>query len=149
MNWKLNDLKKDVTFTESALLDFPQLHFGEVPDGTMVFDATEYCETFELSFSFETFQKFNKVYVSRLIESGMVEPGTLWYLTPGRHLLMNQYLAFMFLMFADPSGFLHMMQIFSDAMTDGVAYSDHHVMSLTVSRVPTEFLKELIKQRDE
>jgi hypothetical protein len=149
MNWKINDLKKDVEFTESSLLDFPELHFGKVPDGTVVFDATEYCETENLDFMYETFLKLNKVYITRLLEKEVINPGNIWFMTPSRHLLINQYLAFIFLQFANPDAFYHFMQILSDAMTDGVAYSDYHVMSLAMGRIPTETLKEMISKRDE
>lgn len=148
MNYKVNNLAKDIQCSEPILPEFGSLLGGTTPDNTAVFDATAFCEAegFE-NWTATVFTKVNRIYIQRLIDTGNLNASSIYYMTKGGHLLINQSLMYIFLMSVSPPIFEYFFSLINDVMRSGMAFSDTYLVGLIQAKVPTEYLQQIIESR--
>lgn len=148
MNYKINNITKPIQCDEPVLPEFGSLLGGTTPDNVSVFDATAFCKTEGFNDCSATlFTKINRIYIERMIESGELNPSSIFYVTSEGHLLINQSLVYIFLMSISPAVFEYFFSIINDVMRSGMAFSDGYLINLIQSKVPTEYLKQIIESR--
>lgn len=149
MDYKITELAKQVQTKEAPIADFPELLFGITPDETAVFDATEYCIRAENNKTFNSrlFMRAYKPFIESFITVSGMDANKLFYRNPDGHELVHEELVFLFLAFTNKNWVVYFNNIISDAITNGIAFSDSFVLQLAIGRVPTDILEKIIQSR--
>ncbi len=149
MDYKANILDSQLECSEQALPDFPSLLFGQTPDGVLVFDSTAFYFANKLEeIDYKIFQRINKRYIEGFINNSELKSTQLFYINRDQHILIHHELTFLFLAFADPNLAAYFNGIIGEIMSNGVAYSDSFILSMTSQRVPTSILQQIINDRN-
>jgi len=153
MDYKVNILPKEIELKEAPIADFPDALFGMTPDNIPVFDATEYCKRTEegdfLNSHCKLFMRACKLFIVAIIDAGELDQTKMFYQNANGHVLVHNDLFFLFLAYIDKMWVAYFNSIVSEAITNGIAYSDTHVMRLAAQRIPNEVLEKLIKSRQD
>lgn len=150
MDYKITNLSKKVVCDQQLLSDIPTLLYGNIQDGALVFDSTAFYESNGIDeIDYVTFQRLNKRYISGFIDNTSLKASELFFMNTDGHILMNHELTFLFLSFANPTLAAYFNGMIGELMSNGVAYSDGYVLALASERVPTEYLQQIIKDRND
>lgn len=148
MDYKTNILSKELETKENILPEILGLHFGIMGEEKAVFDYTAYFEENELQhIDYKVFMRVNKHFIETLIAPSGKKTSELFYQNTNGHILVAAELVFLFLAFANPEMCLYFNNIITDAVSDGVAYSNGFLYSMAAQRLPSEALNEIIKER--
>lgn len=149
MDYKTTILKKEIQTDETLLPEIAGLHFGFLEENRAVFDYTAYIEENKLiPIDFKVFMRANKHFIETLAKSNDKKTSELFFQNTNGHILVSAELAFIFLAFVNPEMFLYFNSLLTDIITDGVAYSNGFVYSMTANRIPSDVLSDLIKERE-
>lgn len=151
MDYKITALPNSIELKDPLIEDFSDLLFGTAPDGTPVFDATEYFNrTDENSqFNVRLFMRTCKPFIEGFITAGELDPGKMFYQNPDGHALIHEQLTYLFLSFTNKIWLIYFNSLLSDVITNGVAYSDSFLLKQTIQRVPSDVLEKIIESRKE
>lgn len=150
MDYKITNLNKKVVCDQQLLPDIPTLLYGNINDGALVFDSTAFYESSSIEeINYVTFQRLNKRYIGGFINNTSLKSSELFFLNTDGHVLMNHELTFLFLSFANPTLAAYFNGLIGELMSNGVAYSDGYVLSLASEKIPTEFLQQIINERND
>ena len=151
MDYKINVLQRAVETNDALIDDFSDLLFGTAPDGTPVFDATEYCSRAEsdLQFNVRTFMRTCKPFIEGFIVAGELEPSKLFYQNLDGHALIHEQLTYLFLSFTNKVWLIYFNSLLSDVINNGVAYSDSFLLKQAMQRIPSDILERIIESRKE
>lgn len=150
MNYKTTTLDKLLECKEQELPEFPKLMFGTIPNGPLVFDSTFFYIANDMDeIDYRVFQNTNRRYIQGFIDNTDLSAEELFYLNRDGHILMNHELVFLFLAFAQPALAAYFNGSIGELMANGVAFSDSFVAMLAATRMPTEALQQIIKDRDD
>lgn len=148
MDYKINTLSKELDTKENMLPEIFGLHFGIIGEDKAVFDYTAYFEENELQYmDYKIFMRMNKHFIENLIKPSGKRTSELFYQNTNGHILVAAELVFLFLAFANPEMCLYFNNIITDAISDGVAYSNGFLYSMAAQRLPSDVLNEIIKER--
>lgn len=149
MDYKITNLIKKVVCDQQLLPDIPTLLFGTINDGALVFDSTAFYNSNEIEeIDYKIFQRLNKRYIEGFIDNTSLKGTDLFFLNTDSHVLMNHELTFLFLSFANPTLAAYFNGLIGELMSNGVAYSDGFVLSLASDKIPTEYLQQIINERN-
>ncbi len=149
MDYKTTILKKQLATDETLLPEIADLHFGFLGEDKAVFDYTAYIESNNLpAIDHRVFMRANKQYIETLVKAGKKKTSELFYQNTDGHILVEAELAFVFLAYVNPEMFLYFNGLLANVITDGVAYSHGLIYSLAASRLPSEILTDIIKERE-
>ncbi len=151
MDYKITTLSNGIELKEPLIEDFSDLLFGTTPDGTLVFDATEYCNRTEENsqFNVRLFMRTCKPFIEGFITVGEFDPGKMFYQNSDGHALIHEQLTYLFLSFTNKIWLIYFNSLLSDVITNGVAYSDSFLLKQTIQRVPSDVLEKIIESRKE
>ena len=151
MDYKINALLNEVELKDVLIEDITDLMFGVTPDGTTVFDATEYCAKAEEGVVFNTsvFMRACRPFVDGYIEIEGLEVTKLFYTNKNGHALINAGMVYLFLAYVSRIWLAYFDSIVSEAIRTGVAYSDSFLFRQIMERVPTGILERIIESRKE
>lgn len=151
MDYKINTIPNSIELKDPLIEDFSDLLFGTAPDGTPVFDATEYFNRAEgdAQFNVRLFMRNCKPFIEGFITMGELNPSKLFYQNPDGHALIHEQLTFLFLAYTNKIWLIYFNSLVSDVITTGVAYSDSFLLKQTIQRVPSEILEKIIESRKE
>lgn len=150
MNFKITTLNFQVDCNEQFIPEFPTLHFGTIPkDGPAVFDSTGYYLANDIEeVDYRSFQRVNMRYIQGLIDNTGLDSKLLFFRNKDAHLLMNQELMFLFLMFANPSLTAYFNSFLGELFGNGISFSDSFIYSLASERIPSNALSQIINSRN-
>lgn len=149
MDYKITALDKQLECNEQVLPDIPKLLFGQIKDGPLVFDSTAFYNNSNIEeIDYKAFQRINKRYIEGFIKNSPLKPSELFYMNTDGHVLMSHELTFLFLAFANPAFAAYFNGLIGELMSNGIAYSDGFVISLASERIPTEYLQQIINDRN-
>ena len=151
MDYKINAIPNSIELKDPLIEDFSDLLFGTAPDGTPVFDATEYCSRAEsnLQFNVRTFMRTCKPFIEGFIAAGELEPSKLFYQNTDGHSLIHEQLTYLFLSFTNKVWLIYFNSLLSDVINSGVAYSDSFMLKQAMQRIPSDILERIIESRKE
>lgn len=151
MDYKITVLPNSIELKDPLIEDFSDLLFGTTPDGTPVFDATEYCNRTEENsqFNVRLFMRTCKPFIEGFITAGELDLGKMFYQNPDGHALIHEQLTYLFLSFTNKIWLIYFNSLLSDVITNGVAYSDSFLLKQTIQRVPSDVLEKIIESRKE
>ena len=133
MDYKISVLPQAIELKDSLIEDFSDLLFGTTPDGTPVFDATEYCNRVETEsqFNARVFMRNCKPFIEGFIKAGELDPSKMFYQNTDGHSLIHEQLVYLFLMFTSNVWLIYFNSLISDVINTGVAYSDSFLFLLS------------------
>lgn len=147
MDYKKNQLTKELTCDKILLEDFDTLRFGILGEQA-VFDATAYCIASNIPpVSSVVFSRANKRFIEAMIDAQILERGKMFYTNTDGHDLIDAGLVFLYMAFATPQIFVYFDSIVREAISTGIAFSDGLVASLASSRIPSSVLEAIIGSR--
>ncbi len=152
VDYKVNVINDKLEVSDALMSDFPDLLFGMISDGIAVFDATEYCDKDEnaTSFNSRVFMRAVKPFIEGFVKIKELDSAKLFYqLGPNGHSLINAQLVFLFLAFTNNTWLAYFNDIVSEAINNGVAYSDSFLLKQAAQRIPSEVLKMIIESREQ
>lgn len=151
MDYKVNIIPNSIELKDPLIEDFSDLLFGTAPDGTPVFDATEYCNRTEedSQFNVRLFMRACKPFIEGFIVAGELDPSKLFYQNTDGHALIHEQLTYLFLSYINKIWLIYFNSLLSDVITTGVAYSDSFLLKQTIQRVPSDVLEKIIESRKE
>lgn len=148
MDYKTNILKTQIEVKDDLLQGIKGLVFGMTDDGVVVFDATHFAEEAKMPMiDHRVFMRTMRQFIETIARSKNVSTTKLFYQNTDGHILISSELTFIYLMFVSEELMLYFNNIISDAVSEGVAYSNDYVLDLAVQRLPTDILEEIIKSR--
>ena len=128
MDYKTNNINLEGKTFEELLPEVNGLMFCQIGENKAVFDYTEYFEKNELEpIDYKVFMRMNKRYSEHLVDGEKAKTSDLFFINKEMCIYFNN--------------------LIGDVLSRGVAYSDGFVYSLTMSRIPSESLQEIINQR--
>lgn len=151
MDYKISVLPQAIELKDSLIDDFSDLLFGTTPDGTPVFDATEYCNRVETEsqFNARVFMRNCKPFIEGFIKAGELDPSKMFYQNTDGHLLIHEQLVYLFLMFTSNVWLIYFNSLISDVINTGVAYSDSFLLKQAIQRIPSDVMEKIIETRKE
>lgn len=149
MDYKTNNINLEGKTFEELLPEVNGLMFCQIGENKAVFDYTEYFEKNELEpIDYKVFMRMNKRYIEHLVDGEKAKTSELFFINKENgHILVASELTFIFLAFCNKEMCIYFNNLIGDVLSRGVAYSDGFVYSLTMSRIPSESLQEIINQR--
>lgn len=151
MDYKISVLPQAIELKDSLIEDFSDLLFGTTPDGTPVFDATEYCNRVETEsqFNARVFMRNCKPFIEGFIKAGELNPSKMFYQNTDGHSLIHEQLVYLFLMFTSNVWLIYFNSLISDVINTGVAYSDSFLLKQAIQRIPSDVMEKIIETRKE
>lgn len=151
MDYKISVLPQTIELKDSLIEDFSDLLFGTTPDGTPVFDATEYCNRVETESQFNAriFMRNCKSFIEGFIKAGELDPSKMFYQNTDGHSLIHEQLVYLFLMFTSNVWLIYFNSLISDVINTGVAYSDSFLLKQAIQRIPSDVMEKIIETRKE
>lgn len=151
MDYKISVLPQAIELKDSLIEDFSDLLFGTTPDGTPVFDATEYCNRVETEsqFNARVFMRNCKPFIEGFIRAGELDPSKMFYQNTDGHSLIHEQLVYLFLMFTSNVWLIYFNSLISDVINTGVAYSDSFLLKQAIQRIPSDVMEKIIETRKE
>ena len=151
MDYKISILPQAIELKDSLIEDFSDLLFGTTPDGTPVFDATEYCNRVETEsqFNARVFMRNCKPFIEGFIKAGELDPSKMFYQNTDGHSLIHEQLVYLFLMFTSNVWLIYFNSLISDVINTGVAYSDSFLLKQAIQRIPSDVMEKIIETRKE
>lgn len=150
MDYKTNVLAKELETKEPMLPEISGLYFGIMGENKAVFDYTAYFEENGLQYiDYKAFMRTCKYFIEILIKPSGKKTSEIFYQNTNYHVLVAAELVFLFLAFANPEMCLYFNGLITDAISDGVAYSNGFLYSMSAQRLPSEALSEIIKERQD
>ena len=151
MDYKISVLPQAIELKDSLIEDFSDLLFGTTPDGTPVFDATEYCNRMETEsqFNARVFMRNCKPFIEGFIKAGELDPSKMFYQNTDGHSLIHEQLVYLFLMFTSNVWLIYFNSLISDVINTGVAYSDSFLLKQAIQRIPSDVMEKIIETRKE
>lgn len=151
MDYKISVLPQAIELKDSLIEDFSDLLFGTTPDGTPVFDATEYCNRVETEsqFNARVFMRNCKPFIEGFIKAGELDPSKMFYQNTDGHSLIHEQLVYLFLMFTSNVWLIYFNSLISDVINIGVAYSDSFLLKQAIQRIPSDVMEKIIETRKE
>ena len=151
MDYKISVLPQTIELKDSLIEDFSDLLFGTTPDGTPVFDATEYCNRVETEsqFNARVFMRNCKPFIEGFIKAGELDPSKMFYQNTDGHSLIHEQLVYLFLMFTSNVWLIYFNSLISDVINTGVAYSDSFLLKQAIQRIPSDVMEKIIETRKE
>jgi hypothetical protein len=145
MDYKLNHLAKEVRCEEVGIPDLPDIKFGHLENGMLVFNATAYLKTLDREEDYRTFSRAMRFWIEQLASGYGLNTSELFYANPNGEELYNETMVYLLLMYTDPSIVSYFNDIIDDVMTNGIAFSDSFILSLAQSRLPDDVKQGLIQ----
>ena len=142
MDYKLNRLANEVKCEEVGIPDLPEIKFGHLENGMLVFNATAYLKSIGRDDDYRTFSRAMRFWVEQIADGYGLSTAELFYANPDGEELYNETMVYLLLMYTDPSYTTYFNDIVDDVMTNGIAFSDSFILNLAQSRLPND-----IKQR--
>jgi len=151
MDYKITALPNSIELKDHLIEDFSDLLFGITPDGTPVFDATEYCNRVETEsqFNARVFMRNCKPFIEGFIKAGELDPSKMFYQNTDGHSLIHEQLVYLFLMFTSNVWLIYFNSLISDVINTGVAYSDSFLLKQAIQRIPSDVMEKIIETRKE
>lgn len=151
MDYKISVLPQAIELKDSLIEDFSDLLFGTTPDGTPVFDATEYCNRVETEsqFNARVFMRNCKPFIEGFIKADELDPSKMFYQNTDGHSLIHEQLVYLFLMFTSNVWLIYFNSLISDVINTGVAYSDSFLLKQAIQRIPSDVMEKIIETRKE
>ena len=151
MDYKISVLPQAIELKDSLIEDFSDLLFGTTPDGTPVFDATEYCNRVETEsqFNARVFMRNCKPFIEGFIKACELDPSKMFYQNTDGHSLIHEQLVYLFLMFTSNVWLIYFNSLISDVINTGVAYSDSFLLKQAIQRIPSDVMEKIIETRKE
>ena len=151
MDYKISVLPQAIELKDSLIEDFSDLLFGTTPDGTPVFDATEYCNRVETEsqFNARVFMRNCKPFIEGFIKAGELDPSKMFYQNTDGHSLIHEQLVYLFLMFTSNVWLIYFNSLISDVINTGVAYSNSFLLKQAIQRIPSDVMEKIIETRKE
>lgn len=148
MDYKTIILNNGIEVKDTFLSDIPGLYFGVLSEDKAVFDYTAYIEENKLQApDYKAFMRLNRHFIESLAKIANRKTSELFYQNTDGHILIASELVFLCLAFVNPDLLGYFNALVSDAISEGVAYSSGFVYSMAASRLPSDVLTEIIKER--
>lgn len=135
--------KIDATCSEIIFPEFADLLFCTALDKICVFDATHYIES---SKSKKTVEEFFDTYSSQiksLLLSYADNSNFFYYINKDGHVLIDNKLCFLFLMYCDETFLRWCIEKIHDLFGSGIALSDNMLISHLVGRFSLETINQI------
>lgn len=131
----------DLTCTEPAFPEFPDLLFGnETDSGASFFDATDYIQKKQLSIAaLDFFSKYEEP-IKKLTFSYGIEPTQICKLNHQGHHLIDGNLVYLFISFVEPDFLAYMCDRIHELFTNGFCISDTHLVQAAKNRLTKDVL---------
>ena len=151
MDYKITNLQKTIELKDSIIEDFSDILFGITPDGSPVFDATEYCNSAEENYQFNVrvFMRSCKPFIESFIAAGELDASKMFYQNVDGHALIHEQLVYLFLSFVNKIWLIYFTSIISEVMNNGVAFSDSFILGQAIRRIPSDILEKIVESRKE
>lgn len=143
MDFKLNHLQKTVKCEEVGIPDLPDLKFGHLEDGTLVFNASEYLIKNNKENDYRTFSRAMRFWVEQMAKGYGISTASLFFANPDGTELYHETMTYLFLMYINPDMISYFNDLIDDVMTNGIAFSDSFIMELASTRLPDEMLRTM------
>lgn len=142
---KHTDQEVVVQCTEIALPEFPDLKFGDHPDGSRYFDATAYLSAHPSDKipDPELFLRHILPLSQSLVQAGYLTSEQIANKGIDGHQLINGYFCYLFLSFVDPQFYAYINESIDEMFTTGIAVSDTRLIALVKKRLSPELLKQI------
>lgn len=140
MNYKLNQLNTKLECSELMCNELP-IMMGSISDELRVFDADYYCAERGIEAEdWTVFTRIHKFYIERIAKMSDKQTSEMFYRNTDGHLLMDEQLVFLYIMYRDEIAMSYLFSMLSDVLTEGIALSDSYLYSTVSSRFPREFV---------
>lgn len=144
MDYKLNILSKKLDCSETGIQDIPEMKFGRMEDGTLLFNMTAYLKAIgNVSDDYRTFSRTMRFWIESLAKGYGVETSKLFWQNPDGDQLAHEILTHLFLAYTDPSIAAYYNDLVDDVMTNGMAFSDSFIMGLAQNRLTPDVINQL------
>lgn len=149
MDYKTNILTEELKTDVDLLPELAGLHFGIVGEKKALFDYTAYVAENELpSIDYKVFMRTCKCFIEVLAKNAGKQTSELFYQNTNGHILIAAELAFLCIAFINPEMCVYFNSLLTDAISEGVAYSNGFMFSMAAERLPSDVLSDIIKERE-
>lgn len=125
---------------EQYLSEYPDLLFGEAPNGRTVFDMSAFLQSTDSSLTVDDFFKRYKGPIDAIVEHSSIPDYTVSYTNSQNHVLVDSTLTYLCIAFADSRFMYYMCERMDDLFTKGFAVSDTYLAHAAVRRIPREIM---------
>lgn len=149
MDYKTNILNNELETKDRLLVEINGLYFGVLGENKVLFDYTAYFTENNITpIDYKVFLRYNKHYIETLIKPHNLSTAEIIYQNTNGHILIAAQLVFLFLAFADPEMLLYFNGLLTEVINDGITHSNGFLYSMAAERLPTDTLKDIIKERE-
>lgn len=149
MDYKTNALSTKAEINDNLMPDLNGLLFGLIEQEVVVFDFTAYIEANEIKdIDYKTIMRQNRHFIDQIIKTTGRSSAKCFYQNTDGHILITAELLYLFLCAVNPEMTTYFNNLLNDVFTNGVAYSNGFVYSMAASRLPSDVLTDIIKERE-
>jgi hypothetical protein len=149
MDYRTNILSQQIEVKEVLLPEITGLYFGVLGKDNVVFDYTTYLtENNRTEPDYKTFMRVNKHFIEALASTANRPTSDLFYQNVDGHILVASELVFLCLAFVDTELLRYFNDLVSDALSEGIAYSNGFIYSMAANRLPNDVLKDIIRENE-
>ena len=147
MSFKVSEEAIELTYTEQAFSEIPNLLFGTATDGTHYFDATYYLLQKKDSKTIYDFWEEYASPIRTLLSSNSISDNKAFCLNKDGHVLVVFDLVYLFLSFVEPNFLSYVCDRMNDLFSDGFCVSDTYLLRSYSERLSDELLIHIINER--
>jgi hypothetical protein len=139
----------DLTCTEQAFPEFPELLFGNSPDnGDMYFDATEYLKSKDLSIKVTDFFDQCKNQIKSLQQSYLIKEKDICKINRKGNFLIDSNFVYLFISFVEPDFLAYLNDRIHELFNSGYCISDSNLLRMAQERLDESSLKAIENERN-
>lgn len=136
MSIKVSGKPLNITCTEHAFPEFPDLLYGrQSDDGIMYFDASAYIQSKKLTVGVADFLTKCEWQIERLLTSYGVPLDKCFVTNSEGHILIDGTFTYLFLSFVEQNFMAFMCDRIHEIFTEGFAVSDSYILNKGVERL--------------
>lgn len=141
MDFKLNRLTEEVKCESVGIPDIPTLKFGNLEDGTLVFNASDYLRQNGKDGDYREFSRGMRFWIEQMAKGYGISTASMFFANPDGTELYHEILVYLFLMYLDPAIMMYFNTMIDDLMTNGIAFSDTFIIELASTRLPDDIVQ--------
>jgi hypothetical protein len=140
----------DLSCTEHAFPEFPDLLFGTTPDnGTTYFDATDYLQSKDLSITVADFFERYKTQIKSLQQSYLIQENEICKINQKGNSLIDSNFVYLFISFVEPDFLAYINDRIHELFSSGFCISDTYLLRMATERLNKSSFDAIENERNQ
>lgn len=134
---------KEITCSEQAFAEFPNLLIGKFDNGIAYFDATRYNPEFNLNDFVSKYQEL----IENVLSGHQIKYDKWVIRNQQNHILIRKEVMLIFLMYIEKYFLLYMIDQMEEMMEEGICVSDSYLLAKTIGKLDKTIVMKAYEEK--